>query len=226
MVFHHVKTSLSQHQLMKLAKGGAIVMKPEHMAGGEHDLWLTSSQHTKMSKGKGMRLHMSQAQIKHHLKHGSGVWSWIKDKVKAGAKAAWAIGRKHLGEAVKAHAPNIADAATSLVGTAANRAFGLNSKVANAIINKTSEGVKKAAQEATTHVGNKIAGGRVDRTARFKLADQPYSKMVKGGKAGGSLFSPGGRGVMKGGGTSTPGSAGRGILPKPIKGVNSNAAGM
>lgn len=68
---------LSKDQAKKLAKGERIRIKHADLHGPQH-VYLTKSQLNKVHKHikdrTGMTLHLSQRQIKHAIKHGSGIF--------------------------------------------------------------------------------------------------------------------------------------------------------
>lgn len=110
MSYQASKLVLSQPQMHKLIKGGRIRITGGRSGGsvrGGHavPVYLTKTQHGRLHKalrlGKGAQLQFSQAQARHHLRHGGGIWSSLKDLVSRGAKAAWSYIKPKAHEAAK-----------------------------------------------------------------------------------------------------------------------------
>ena len=80
-----VRLHMTTLQKKKLIQGKGINLKYNHIGNGEI-YHLKNHQCNKlahaMHKQKGCRIDMDDEQIEHHYKHGGGVFSWIKDKVK------------------------------------------------------------------------------------------------------------------------------------------------
>lgn len=89
--------SLSTAQVKKLSKGDKIRIKHESLHG-PHPVYLTKTQHARMSKAhaakKGMDLQMSGAQLRHHLKHGGSIFDTLKDWGKSALGYLAPIGQK------------------------------------------------------------------------------------------------------------------------------------
>jgi hypothetical protein len=224
MPYHAVKANISDKQLHTLARGGAISISGGHIGQGPHTLFLTSQQASRLSKGKGMRLHLSGSQLSHHLKHGGGLWSSFKglaSKAFNGAKSAVGAIAPVVAPLIKQYAPGVIDKAaafaTPLAGNLLNRGLG-KAGVSQGIQNLIRNGLDTAVAAGSNALKDKIQGsgmkrGRgIARTRRAKAADRP----IRGGMLpkpiraiGGGLFMPGGS-----------------ILPKPIRAANTTAAGM
>ena len=100
MPYHHHKIGFTHAQAHTLSHGGSIMLKHHHLHG-EHEIHLTKTQLTKLHKshaeGKGMKLHLSNAQLKHHVKHGSGFFGNILKTVKTqGVKLAKDLAKQGL----------------------------------------------------------------------------------------------------------------------------------
>jgi hypothetical protein len=80
--FHKHGISVSQVQVRKLARGEKVRLKHESLHG-PHAVYLTKTQHGRLSKAhaakKGMDLQMSATQIRHHRKVGGSIFDTLKD---------------------------------------------------------------------------------------------------------------------------------------------------
>lgn len=87
----HVTVTLSatKAQVEKLAKGQRVRFTAQQIQGNDHDFIVSSTEARKIERAK--RLHkgimigaLSAETIKHNITRGSGFWSSLKDKIKAG----------------------------------------------------------------------------------------------------------------------------------------------
>ena len=73
--------TLTRDQVKKLASGQAIRLKHPHLHGN-HPVHLTRQQLTKIAKhhtkGVGMELRMSPAQVTYNIRRGGGFWDTLK----------------------------------------------------------------------------------------------------------------------------------------------------
>ena len=96
-----VRLHLTTLQKKKLIKGCGIILKHNNIGNGEiyhlKDHQCNKLAHA-MHKQKGCRIQLENEQIEHHYKHGGGLFSWIKDKVKkvASNPTVRALGKKAL----------------------------------------------------------------------------------------------------------------------------------
>ena len=78
-----VRLHLTTTQKKKLIKGGSVNLKYNHIGNGEI-CHIMDHQCDKLARAmhnqKGCRLQLENDQIEHHCKHGSGLFSWIKQK--------------------------------------------------------------------------------------------------------------------------------------------------
>lgn len=86
MVYHEHSLNLEPQHMTKMSKGMTVTLKPHHMEHGPHKIHLTMQQVNRMHKAKaenkGMRLKMSNAQLRHNRLHGSGFFDTIKGLAK------------------------------------------------------------------------------------------------------------------------------------------------
>ncbi len=193
--------SLTQQQSRKLLTGGAIALKRSECGSGEQMIHLTSQQHNRLSKGNGMRLRFSGVQIAHNKKHGRGLGDWAKSKAKTIARAGVDAGADYL---------------KTVAGNAAQAALGGIPLVGKKLGKLASKGVEKGVDMAAEAVKNKVIG-RGMKKSRKRKGEGLFSSV-------GNVLDTGVNRVL-GTGLYNPGY-GAGILPKPIRGVNSNAAGI
>lgn len=208
MSYHPTSVHLSTMQMKKLASGGAIALKKSQMGGADgKSLHLTKSQMNRMQKGNGIRLRFSGAQLKHNLKHG-GALSDAVDWLKRGAKT---IARKGVGA--------LADRAGDFVSAPIKNAVSVIPFVGKAAGKLAEKGIKKGFDALGSHVAEKVIGHGMKK---------PRAPRKKGGKglfsSVGNVLDSGFNRVL-GTGLYPPGYGGS-LLPPPIKGVNSNAAGI
>jgi hypothetical protein len=124
-VKHHLH--LSSHQKHKLLKGDTIQLKPEHLHGGKHEIYLTPKQSrrvkTAMKNHKGLRIQFDSTQ--RHL-HGGSFWSSLKDVGRAIARPVLHTGVDLLAASNPELAPVILPAGHAGVDALGNQAgFGL-----------------------------------------------------------------------------------------------------
>jgi len=216
--YHPLPCVLSQHQARKLLSGGAVALKKGNTGHGEHTIHLTAQQHARLMKGNGIRLRFSGVQASHNRKHGKG-FAHIADVVKSGIKAS---ARKGVDLA--------AGYAKNRAGDAARTALGVVPLVGPVVGRLAEKGIHKGVEIAANAIKNKVIGKGV------KKPRAPRAKTGKGffgslGNAIGSAASGIGQGAdyvgnrIIGSGLYPPGYGG-GLLPKPIRGVNSNSAGI
>lgn len=98
--YHPVKLGLTRPQVMKLARGEKAQVAPHQMGCGSVH-FLTKAQvrklHTAHKKGKGVRLHFTHHQVRHHLMHGGGFW----DTLKSGASALFNVAKPLINKVAK-----------------------------------------------------------------------------------------------------------------------------
>lgn len=137
MTYHKVNLHLSDGQRRKLYNGDRIQIHRKHVGKGKL-YHLTTMQMKKlknhMSKGTGMRFHMSKAQVTHNVRHGTGFFDFIRDVGKAALS-----GAKQL---AKAHGEKVLDYAISKIPT-------------------ENEEIKKAVKTLTNPLLKRATGGRV-----------------------------------------------------------------
>lgn len=95
MFEHVVRLHLGREHARKLVRGKGVRISHAMMQeGGDVPVYLTKPQYTKLNRarrnGAGINLTFSDAQAKHHLEHGGGLW----DSIKAAASKAFDIGKK------------------------------------------------------------------------------------------------------------------------------------
>lgn len=77
---------LTREQCKRLASGKCVMMKHSHLSGGNVTTLLTPRQAMRIAKmhsqGKGMRLNMSERQVRHNQMHGGGWFDSIKNAAK------------------------------------------------------------------------------------------------------------------------------------------------
>lgn len=162
MPYHQTTTSLGKKHLLTLAQGGSVHLKPTHVGKGEHTLFLTQQQLSRLSKsGGGIQLSFSTPQLEHHLKFGGGIWDWIK----SAGRYVINKGRKVAGLAVK----GLGRLATRFAGNAAGTALaaevpGLGAVVAPLV----STGVQNVGNRGVDWLADKISGDGVKKSGKRK----------------------------------------------------------
>lgn len=229
--YHPVSCHLSHDQARKLMNGGTVALRREMCgAGGSHMVHLTMHQHNRLSKGNGIRLYFSDTQRKHNVKHGKG----FLDLVKAGAKAL---------------APVALNAGANLL-----KDQGLASKLLTKIHPKLGAALGSAADSALNYgvdAGNNAAKNAIAGSGVHKRGRKKGKGLYPAGYTGGGIKKHHAKHHKEhhhehreehghhshhshhehhkhnhhGGGLFPPGYGGS-LLPKPIRGVNSNAAGI
>ena len=209
MVFIPIQTHLSRAQGKKLMQGGSIALKKSQIGTGNHELHLTRQQVQQMYKAmKGGKIRFSNAQIKYNLKHGKGIWDWIKK----GASWVYKQFKPHLKKGIR----TTASALGSLAGTAAKEAVSKIPIVGTDLAQSAEKSIKNLANSGGEKLNNLIGDGMRMR------GRGPYTP-------GRGLTTPGRGLYFPGKGLYT---LGRGLkmvpsiqLPPPIKAVNSMATG-
>lgn len=217
MAYIPIQTQLSRGQGRKLMQGGSIALKKSQIGMGQHELHLTRQQVQQLHKAmKGGKIRFSNAQIKYNIKHGKGVWDWVKK----GANAAWS-GVKHGARWVYDQAKPLvkpilkkgARLATKAVGSAAESA--LNFAV-------PSLGTIAAPQiNKLTDKGNEKIDELIGDGMRMR-GRGPYTPGRGLSTPGRGLYMPGKGMYMPGRGLSMVPSI---QLPPPIRPVNSMVTG-
>lgn len=203
MSYHPVKCDLSSQALKKLSRGEGVAFHKDKVGHGHHEIHLTKTQYHRLSKGKGIRLRFSGAQVKHNLKHGKGFGDFLKSAAKS-------AGSYVAGKA--------ADAAGNLLGNAAKGALGSIPIVGKPLGYLADKGIRAG----TSALGN-AAQGAINGSGIKKPRKKRVSKKGKG-LAEIAVRPP--RTHLRGEGLYLPGYSGGGLLPPPVKGANSGAAGI
>lgn len=211
--YHPLPCVLTQHQARKLLTGGTVALKRSQAAdGGSHTVFLTSQQKSRLEKGNGIRLRFSGVQLRHNAKHGKGLKEYAVKALKAGARKGVDLAKDYAADA----ASNVAKGALG--------AIPLVGKPAGKLAEK---GIRKVADAVASVVKDKVIGKGIR-----KRGAGAAKKKGKGlfGSLGSVFQSVGDAGdyvgnKILGNGLYPPGYGG-GLLPRPIKGVNSNAAGI
>lgn len=207
--YHPLACDLAPRQARKLIDGGTIALKRSHCGGGSQIIHLTTQQHHRLSKGQGMRLRFSGVQIAHNKKHGQGLGSMAVNAAKAGVKL---LGRKGVDAGAALVKEPVASLTQGIVGAIPGIGKPLG-KLAR-------KGVEKGVDLAASVIKNKLIGHGVKKP-RGKKGKGLFSSVL-GGLGNAADF-----GVNRLLGTGLyPAGYGGSLLPKPIKGVNSNSAGI
>lgn len=212
VTYHPLPCVLTQHQARKLMSGGTIALKKSTTGHGGQVIHLTGHQMGRLHKGNGMRLHFSGSQLKHNMTHGKGLKDFVVGVAKEGAKRGVDLAKDYaktaVGDTVKG-----ALSAFPLVGAPAGR---LAEKGVHKVLDIAASAAKRKIGK-----GVKTGGGARKRTGKGIFGS--LGSLVQ--STGNAIDTVGNR--ILGTGLYPPGySAGAGLLPKPIKGVNSNAAGI
>ena len=208
-----VKTHLSRSQGKKLITGGAIALKKNSIGNGSQEIYLTRQQLDKLQKSmRGGKIKFSKAQLRYNLKHGKGVWDWIKK----GAETVW--------DGAKKGATWVYDQVKPIVKQKLKQGVRAASKAVGTVAGE-------AAKEFVSKVP--VVGSRLAEPISTKIKDLAD----KGADYADEMIGEGMRGKIRGRGPYTLGTGfvndgkglytmGRGVqLPPPIMGVNSYAPG-
>lgn len=196
---------LTKKHLMEIiaGKGKNCVHLKHHHLHGPHRVFLTKSQHARLGKARdggkkaGFILKLSNAQIKHHLKHGGGIWDSIKNAAKKVYEAAKPLVREHAHKAVNAlaeHARPRVDAAIGKLAALAGEHIGHGNaaSVAKFLTGHAHKAVSKAKHKAHNTLkehglGLTSAGGRGISNEYGGRVKRKYTRRAKGGAVAGIL---------------------------------------
>jgi hypothetical protein len=224
-----MRCHLTSYQIQKLLSGDPITIRANQCGDGPQIIHLTRPQLQKLySKNKVtvpvLRVRFTANQIKHNLKHGSG-FDDVVDVAKALASLGIKWGANQAGKTLGSVAQGTIGTVPVIgapLGSYANQGVQWGANKAGEALSKlvTGQGMKKRRKRKGKGVGestgNALAavgqvgvplGKAIDWTANNTLGK------IFGWGVGGALYPPGY-------------GLGRGLLPPPIKGANSGAAGI
>lgn len=114
---------MSPQHVMALAHGGAVRIYPKHHNRG-HKLQVTKGQHTRMmnstKSGRPIVFRMSLPHFKHNVKHGSGIFSDVWDKIKSGARTVYEVARPVIEPIAREGINRVVDAGKKRIGRVAD----------------------------------------------------------------------------------------------------------
>lgn len=192
---------LTKKHLIEIIAGkgkNSVLLKHRHLHG-PHRVYLTKNQLSSLTKAReggkkgSFILRLSHSQIKHHLKHGGGIWDSIKNAAAKVYDAAKPLIKKHAHQAVNKLAEIAAPHVDAAIGKLASIAgehigHGNAASIAKYLSGAAHKGVKKAKHKAhttlkehglgLTNAGGRGVGGKPKRK---------YTKRVKGGAVAGIL---------------------------------------
>lgn len=224
MPYIPVRCHLAKTQIQKLLTGHPITIRGDQCGDGPHVIHLTKTQ--VVSLGKNSKVKLSGSQIKHNLKHGSGlddVVDVLKDLASAGIKFGANQAGNSLGSVVEGAIGAIPVIGGPLGGYAKKGiewgARKGGDKLSELALGRGIKGRKRKGRGIFGSLGNalKSTGNVVSSVLETAVPvgtalDYVGNKIIGNG-FGGALYPPG-YGI------------GRGLLPPPIRGSNSGAAGI